>query len=475
MSSSTTNPNTSRFRQGLAPALLWIAIGLAPAAASAAGVPSTAATKARAAEAAYQRAIAQVVPAYVMIAGGSGVVISADGLMLTNHHVIAQGYDHKKFSDWPVRIGAKDKSFHLADVLGTDPHGDIALLKIKDAKNLTFVKFTNSDSLVVGQQVIAIGNPFGTMEGNGDPTVTLGVISCLHRYQGSYSDAIQTDTPINPGNSGGPLLTMNGELAGINGQIQTKFGARANTGIGLAIPTNQIARFLPLLKEAKQGLVHHAQLRGIQGETEEKDGIQNGAELKEVLANSQAARLGFKAGDRITHIGDLSILNLARLMGVIGTYPADSELTFRGVRDGKPLELKAKLERLDEAALGFTVFGQRLEQKTARETILLHQRLRNDPNANVPVLVDSVDPVQPAAKAGLKEGDTILEFEGEAVLNLLVFGKQLQAFAQSGRFVPGAKIKLKIRPGKEGGERLLEIPLGSQVDAMEAKLKEKKK
>lgn len=433
--------------------------------------PAPAASRALAAEKAYQKAIAKVVPTYVMIAGGSGVVISKDGLMLTNHHVIARGYNKGKKTDWAVRIGAKDKQFYKADILGTDPIGDITLLKIKDSKSLPFVEFTDSDALVVGQQVIAVGNPFGAMEGKGDPTVTIGVVSCLHRFRDTYSDAIQTDAPINPGNSGGPLLTMDGKLAGINGRIATKHGARANTGIGLAIPANQIKRFLPLLKDAKAGMVHHAQLRGIKGETEEKDGIQNGAEIKEVRAGSSAAKVGLKAGDRITHVDDISILNMARLYGVIGTYPAGSEVVMRGVREGKPLELKVKLERYDRATLGFTVFGMRMN---SREAVQLQMRLRRDRNAKIPVKVDSVDASQPAAKAGLKKGDIILEVDGEPMTNLITFMQHMRKVGQDGRYVPGEIIKLKIRRGK-GAEQLLDVPLGSSISAFENKTKGGKK
>ena len=134
--------------------------------------------------------------AYVFIGGGSGVLISADGLMLTNHHVAGAS------RRWQVRVGTQ---LYQADVLGSDPRGDIMLLQLRAARDLPFIAFADSDALVVGQRVIALGNPFGTAEATGEPTVTTGIISALHRFQGSYSDAIQTDAPINPGNSGGPL------------------------------------------------------------------------------------------------------------------------------------------------------------------------------------------------------------------------------------------------------------------------------
>ena len=126
----------------------------------------------------------------------------------------------EKQRDIDVRVGEK---FYKARILGTDPRGDITLLRIALVadEELPFVPFADSDRLRVGEQVIALGNPFAAMQVSGDPTVTVGIISLLHWFQGGYSDAIMTDAPINPGNSGGPLLTMHGALAGINGQIRS--------------------------------------------------------------------------------------------------------------------------------------------------------------------------------------------------------------------------------------------------------------
>ncbi|MEK7449593.1 MAG: trypsin-like peptidase domain-containing protein [Planctomycetota bacterium] len=199
----------------------------------------------------------KVIPAYVFIAGASGVLVSPDGYVLTNYHVVANSVK------WDV-FRADGKSYE-AERIGCDPTGDIALLKIKDAKELPYLEFGDSDTLEVGQPVIVVGNPFTIGISDLEPTVTFGLISALHRFQNDYSDAIQTDAAINPGNSGGPLITLDGKIVGINGKLETEIGfIFANTGIGYAIPANQIKRFLPKLKT--EGQVVHAEITGLRVE-----------------------------------------------------------------------------------------------------------------------------------------------------------------------------------------------------------------
>ena len=187
--------------------------------------------------------VAKVKPAFVFIRGGSGVLISADGYMLTNHHVLADGQPSTNRKETDVVLPGIRQ--FKADVVGKDPHGDIVLLKLRDAEGLPHVTFGDADALNVGEYVLAVGDPFLAGRSDFEPTVTVGVVSALHRYQNTYTDAIQTDASVNPGNSGGPLFNLRGELVGINGQIMARFGNRVNTGIGFAIPSTQIQRFLP--------------------------------------------------------------------------------------------------------------------------------------------------------------------------------------------------------------------------------------
>jgi len=169
----------------------------------------------------------RVKPAYVFFGNGSGVCISADGWVLTNFHVSGDR------NGQTVRMTGGKR--YTADVVGFDPNGDIALCKIKDARELPFCELGDSDQLQVGQYVIAVGNPFLLGSGSWEPSIAFGIVSALHRYMDNpgYFDAIQTDAQINPGNSGGPLITLDGKVVGINGRIDIKrFMNRVNTGIG---------------------------------------------------------------------------------------------------------------------------------------------------------------------------------------------------------------------------------------------------
>ncbi|GMV79251.1 MAG: hypothetical protein AMXMBFR7_04350 [Planctomycetota bacterium] len=383
---------------------------------------------AKAIEKAVVDSAARIVPAYVFIGGGSGVLIGPDGLMLTNDHVAGE----KK--RWTVRVGTQD---YQADLLGTDRHGDIAVLKLRNAQGLAYVEFADSDALVVGQQVIAVGNPFATAGADGEPTLTLGIISALHRFMDGYSDSIQTDAPINPGNSGGPLLTLDGKLAGINGRIATRFGAKANTGIGMAIPANQIKRFLPHFEQAKGGHVYHGILRGLVGDPEEADGIQNGAEVKEVVIGSPAEKAGFKVGDRITHVGDQSLLNYNRFLGVLGTYPAGTELELTVRRGTETVKLKTALEALRPGDFGLWNKQQPFNQ---------------------PYEVEKIFPNLAAAKAGLKPGDRFVSIEGNPVPNVVALIQWMQQHTRlrGGPMLAGDTLTVKVARKENGAEQEVE-------------------
>ena len=178
--------------------------------------------------------VAATVPAFVFIAGGSGVLISADGLALTNSHVIGK---QRAFN---VRLG--DGRSFKANVLGHHAFGDLALLQLEGGNDLPFLPLGDSDALQTGEFCMAIGNPLALGLLDQQPTISAGVISAKNRLSGNYADGLVTDASINPGNSGGPLINARGELIGINGQMQTRMGLRSNTGLGFAIPVNRVKR-----------------------------------------------------------------------------------------------------------------------------------------------------------------------------------------------------------------------------------------
>jgi S1-C subfamily serine protease len=261
-------------------------------------------------------------PAYVFIAGGSGVVIRPDGLMLTNDHVIE---NRRRFD---VRLG-DGRSFE-ARVLGRDEVGDLAVLKIDapDGEPLPHLPLGDSAAVRVGDEVVAVGNPFALGVLDQSPTFTLGIVSAVHHTQGSYTECIVTDAELNPGNSGGPLVNRAGEVVGINGQISTRYGLRSNTGLGFAISARQIAIWLPLLERAEGGEVPHAALAGVQFESRDRERPES-VVVEDVAEGSPAATAGFRPGDTILAIDDAAVANGHRLAGVIGIYPAGHETRCR--------------------------------------------------------------------------------------------------------------------------------------------------
>jgi S1-C subfamily serine protease len=192
---------------------------------------------------------------YVFVGGGSGVLVSSDGVVVTNNHVI-DGED-----DLTVRT--HDGLSWPSTLLGTDPVGDIAVLRIDPAviaerhRAFAWAEFAPAEALVPAIPVVAVGNPFALGDFDDIPTVTAGVLNTGRIVRGDYTDAVQADAPVNPGNSGGPLFDLHGRLLGINGQIRSLTGYRINSGIGLAVDAPQLAAFVPLLEKADGGYVRH--------------------------------------------------------------------------------------------------------------------------------------------------------------------------------------------------------------------------
>ncbi|HLX60783.1 MAG TPA: trypsin-like peptidase domain-containing protein [Planctomycetota bacterium] len=407
-------------------------------------------------EKAYVETIKKALPAYCFFPGGSGVLISADGYVLTNYHVVR---DKKR-----VQVRNAGKSY-VAKSVGVDNVGDIALLKLQDASNLAYVDFADSDALKVGQPVIAIGNPFNTadlFERTDDPTVTTGVISAMHRYEANYTDAIQTDAAVNPGNSGGPLLTMDGKLAGINGLIETKLGNAANTGVALAVPANQIKRFLPRLKEANGGPVAHGTIRGLNkalmrrfmvddGAIETTEGMREGAEVKTVDKGSIAEKVGLAVGDKILKIDDYPLLNNNRFLGVMNTYPAGSEVKLTVDRNGARKTVAVTLQSVLPGKLGV-------------EMIPITGADGNSIPRLLEARIKKVDANSPADRAGLKADDVILSVDGEAFSNL----KEFRDYMSDKTLFAGDKLKMKVRRGPKDAAKELDLEATLSVDETKA-------
>jgi serine protease Do len=345
---------------------------------------------------------------------GSGVIVSADGYIVTNHHVV-DGADEVK-----VAFGEPRKEYR-ATVVGSDGGADVALLKI-DATGLAAATLGDSDQLEVGDVVLAIGNPFGVGQ-----SVSRGIVSALSRGGlgiERYEDFIQTDAAINPGNSGGALLDTSGRLIGVNVAILSRSGGF--NGIGFAIPANQVRGILEQL--AKHGRVERAML-GVDTQPLESDltelfKVESGALIAEVRAGSAAEKSGLKSGDIITKVDGTAIKDNRHLQNTITRFAPGTEVTIEYVRDGQKETTKAKLTRLtatntlanndtaagnDEGVLNGVAIDELTPQ--ARRQLRVPEQITG-------VLVTSVDPKSASARAGIREGDVIVSLDRRPITDV---------------------------------------------------------
>lgn len=330
----------------------------------------------------------RVRPAFVFVGGGSGVVVSPDGLVLTNAHVIG------KNQQFNVRLG--DGQRFEAKLLGKDVPGDLAVLKLENTsgRKISHLELVDPDQLRLGDRVLAVGNPIGKGFMDLEPSFTTGVISGLNLpFQGSYPDAVVTDAPVNPGNSGGPLVNMQGQLVGIVGQIRTRWGLRSNTGLGYAISPRRIAVWLPRLKNSGGKEIGHGAIRGLTFQQPENGTLIPRPIIESVGENSHAAECGFRSGDVITAVEKTPVATVARLSGLVALFPEGHELSVEIERDGKAQTITAKL--LKPVKLGI--------------------ELAKPGNKDKYVRIAKVDDSSPAAEAGVKAGDEIVAIAGARI------------------------------------------------------------
>jgi serine protease Do/serine protease DegQ len=327
---------------------------------------------------------------------GSGVIVDARrGLVLTNSHVVANAVE--------ITVTLRDGRHLQAEVVGADPDTDVAVIKVP-AEGLAAVETANSESLRVGDFVVAIGNPFGLGQ-----TVTSGIVSALGRsglgIEG-YEDFIQTDASINPGNSGGALVNLNGELVGINTAIFSQSGG--NIGIGFAIPINMALQIMEQL--VQKGSVERGSV-GISVQDLTPDlasafGLEKlqGAVVNSVLKDSPAAKAGLQAGDVITGINQKPVRNAGDVRNHIGLLPVGESVSFTVLREGKQKELTAKVApRVAEAGAGPRAVNPRLDGVTVGNLDSDHPLAGKVQG----VEVAAVKPGSLAWRSGLREGDVI--------------------------------------------------------------------
>jgi serine protease Do len=354
---------------------------------------------------------------------GSGFIISADGYILTNNHVV-EGSNG-------IFVTMTDSKEYPAKVIGADPRTDVALLKI-DAKDLKPLAMGDSRHLKKGQWVLAIGSPFGL-----DSTVTAGIVSAINRDTGDYLPFIQTDVAVNPGNSGGPLLNLSGEVIGINSQIVSRSGGFM--GISLAIPIEDAMRVVDQLKT--HGKVTRGRI-GVQiGEVSEEVakalglGKARGASVSRVEKDSPAGAAGVMAGDVITSFNGAEIKRSGDLVRMVGETKPDTQATLEVWRRGRTLTLKVTVGEMPSEPQQTARGGGSAPQPEKTDVLGLAvvnvpEKARKDLGITGGVQVREAR--EPAAAAGLEPGDIILTVGDTDITDASQFAKVVAKLDKTG-------------------------------------------
>jgi serine protease Do len=368
---------------------------------------------------------------------GSGFLISAEGLLLTNNHVVEDATS--------IRVTLEGGPQYDAKLLGRDPLTDVALLQLQGVKQpLPFVKLGDSDALRVGDWVVAIGSPFGLSS-----SVSAGILSARARdiHAGPYDDFLQT--AINPGNSGGPLFNLQGEVVGINTAI-----IGGGTGIGFAVPSNLVAALVPKLQ--KEGAVTRGYLGlGAQDLSPELGRALGtdataGALVVTVTPGGPAARAGVRPDDVIVALDGKPLTSAGALTRGVGLQSPGREVTLSLWRDGKKQDVKVKLGTRPD--LEGTGVRPRMEQDDEETGQRLGLALRRPPDGSPGALVAAVEPGSPAERAGLQPGMVVVEAGREPVEDPQSLVQRLRE-AKS-----GSAVLLRVEQDGQRALRALPVP-----------------
>ena len=357
---------------------------------------------------------------------GSGFIISADGYILTNNHVVENADK--------IKVILNDgREFNNAKIIGTDPESDVAVIKI-DGEDLPTIELGDSDDLRIGEWVIAVGNPFGLSE-----TVTVGIVSAKGRHvgitEGGYEDFIQTDAAINPGNSGGPLLNLDGKVVGINSAIFSRSGGYM--GIGFAIPIN-------MARQVKDQLVDTGKVtrgyigigmnpKGITPELAKFFGLEKntGVLIAEVLEDTPAEKAGLKSGDIILKMNGKDVKDNVSFRNSVSLIKPGTKIKLTVLRGDKEKEITVKIGSKADSLLakGSSEIGQKLGLQVQDLTIELARKFGYKPGTGV--IVTEVVRSSSADRAGIEPGMSILSVNRQEVSSVKEFNDALKKSAKT--------------------------------------------
>jgi serine protease Do len=374
---------------------------------------------------------------------GSGFFISADGYAVTNNHVV----DHAK----TVTVTTDDGKIHTANVVGTDPKSDLALIKV-DGSGFAYVKFADNAPRI-GEWAIAVGNPFGL-----GGTVTAGIVSATGRDIGrGGDDYIQIDAPINRGNSGGPTFDTEGNVMGVNTAIFSPSGG--SVGIGFDIPAATAKGVIAQLKD--NGHVTRGwlgvQIQPVTSDVADALGLKQaaGALVTEPQAGSPAAKAGVKAGDVILTVDGASIKDSRELAQKIGTMSPGSSVKLNVVRDGSQQTINVTLAQMPNQQQAQADSEQQDSSQGTSHLGLSLAPAKSTGASNQGVVVTGVDPNGPAADRGIQAGDVILNVGGASVSTPADVQKQLAQVQKSGRH----EVLMRVKSGD--GTHYVALPVAN--------------
>lgn len=383
---------------------------------------------------------------HYMQAVGSGFIISPDGYIVTNNHVVQDADE--------VTVQLEDDTELAADVVGTDPRTDLALLKIQEERDdLPYVEWAD-DEARVGDWVVAVGNPFGL-----GGTVTAGIVSARGRDINAnyYDDFLQIDAAVNRGNSGGPSFNTEGEVVGVNTAIFSPSGG--NVGIAFAIPATLAQDVISQLQE--DGFVTRGflgvSLQEINDDLAEALGLADdeGALVTEPIEGAPAGEAGVQSGDVIVSVDDQDVETARDLSRVISQRSPGTDVTLGIIRNGEEIDITVTLDRLQEDEMAAETSEEQETPAPEAEESYLGVAVTDNPDGDG-VVVEAVEPNSPAAERGILPGDVIEQANGGAVSSAEDLEAALDAAREEG------KTAISLRIDRDGVVRFVGVPLDSE-------------